>query len=260
MISHVFEFIQNHLLTLPDLAKFALGLIMLVIIPRLCRRMHVPEPVGLLLGGVIVGPYVLGVFGPKHPIANFMGELGKLLLMFFAGLEIDLALFRRARNRSIAFGLTTTLVPQLLGTAVGFAFGYRTVPALVIGSLLASHTLLGLPIINRLRLQRLEPVTVAVGATVMSDTLSLVIFAVCVSVYTIGFSPSGVSVLLIEIIGYVILMLFGLSWLGAYTLRKVENDEDAYFILMLCFMVVAGVLAATIQLPGIVGAFLGDSR
>ena len=176
--------------------------------------------------------------------------------MFFAGLEIDLVLFRRARNRSIAFGLATTAVPLLLGSAVGLAFGYTIVPAIVIGSLLASHTLLGLPVINRLGLQRLEPVTVAVGATVMSDTLSLVVFAVCVSIYTTGFSPSGLALLLTEITGYVVLVLFVLSRLGAYVLRKVENEEDAYFILMLCFMVVAGVLADAIQLPGIVGAFL----
>jgi Kef-type K+ transport system membrane component KefB len=257
MIPHILEFVRDHLLTLPTLAKFALGLVMLVTIPRLCRRAHVPEAVGLLLGGVIVGPYVLGVFGTEHPVADFLGELGKLLLMFFAGLEIDLALFRRARNRSIGFGLTTTAVPQLLGTAVGFAFGYTVIPAIVIGSLLASHTLLGLPVINRLGLQRLEPVTIAVGATVMSDTLSLVVFAVCVSIYTTGFSPSGLAVLLIEIVGYVILMLFGLSRLGAYVLKKVEDEEDAYFLLMLCFMVAAGVLADAIQLPGIVGAFLG---
>ncbi len=62
-----------------------------------------------------------------------MGELGKLLLMFFAGLEIDLALFRRVRNRSIAFGLATTTIPLALGTAAGFAFGYTAVPAIYAG-------------------------------------------------------------------------------------------------------------------------------
>jgi Kef-type K+ transport system membrane component KefB len=229
---------------------------MLVTVPRLCRRAHVPAAVGLLLGGIIVGPYVLGFFSTDRPIADFFAELGKLLLMFFAGLEIDLALFRRARKRSIAFGLTTTSIPLLLGTAVGLAFGYATVPAVVIGSLLASHTLLGLPVIDRLGLQRLEPVTVAVGATVMSDTLSLVVFAVCVSIYTTGFSPSGLALLLAEIFGYVALMVFGLSRVAAYVLKKVEDEEDAYFVLMLCFMVVAGILADAIQLPGIVGAFL----
>lgn len=256
MSPHVLGFVRDHLLTLPTLAKFALGLILLVAIPRLCRLIRLPPSVGLLLGGVIVGPYVLEVFGAQRPIAEFMAEIGKLLLMFFAGLEIDLALFRLTRHRSIAFGLTTTVVPLLLGTAVGLAFGYATVPAIVIGSLLASHTLLGLPVINRLGVQKLEPVTVAVGATVMSDTLSLVVFAVCVSTYTTGFSFSGMLLLVAEIVIYIVLVLFGLSRLGAYVLRKVENEEEAYFILMLGFMVVAGVLAEAIQLPGIVGAFL----
>src|SRR5277367_2734602 len=165
MPSNAISFVREHLFTLPALAKFAMGMMMLVAIPRLSRRLHVPAPVGLLFGGVVVGPYVLGFFGTERPIAEFMAELGKLLLMFFAGLEIDLALFRRARGRSIAFGIATTALPLVLGTAVGFAFGYAAIPAIVVGSLLASHTLLGLPVIRRLGLGGLEPVTVAIGAT-----------------------------------------------------------------------------------------------
>ena len=95
---------------------------------------------GLLIGGVIVGPYVLDIFGTVRPVVDFLAELGKLLLMFFAGLEIDLALFRRARNRSIALGIATTVFPLMLGTVVGLSFGYAAIPAVVIGSLLASHT------------------------------------------------------------------------------------------------------------------------
>jgi Kef-type K+ transport system membrane component KefB len=250
------SFLRDHLFTMPVLAKFAVGMVMLVIIPRFSRRVHVPVPVGLLLSGVIVGPYVLDIFGTVRPIADFLAELGKLLLMFFAGLEINLELFRRARNRSIALGIATTAFPQVLGTIVGLSFGYAAIPAIVIGSLLASHTLLGLSIVNRLGLGSLEPVTVAVGATVMSDTLSLVVFAICVSIYTTGFSPSGLVLLLAEIAGYIGLVLFGLSRLGAYVLKRVEDEEDAYFVLMLSIMAIAGVLADAIQLPGIVGAFL----
>jgi len=250
------NFVRDYLFTMPVLAKFAVGMVMLVVIPRLSRRVHVPATVGLLLGGVIAGPYVLDIFGKVRPIADFLAELGKLLLMFFAGLEINLALFRRARDRSVALGITTTVFPLLLGTIVGLSFGYGLVPAIVIGSLLASHTLLGLPIVSRLGLGNLESVTVAVGATVMSDTLSLVVFAICVSIYTTGFSPAGLAVLIAEIVGYILLVLFGLSRLGAYVLKRVENEEDAYFILMLSIMAIAGVLADAIQLPGIVGAFL----
>ena len=91
--------------------------------------------------------------------------------MFFIGLEIDLVLFRRARARSIAFGITTTVIPPVLGTAVGLAFGYSAVPATVIGSLLASHTMLGLTALGRLGLKGREPVTVTMGATMISDSL-----------------------------------------------------------------------------------------
>jgi len=250
------SFLRDYLFTMPVLAKFAVGMVMLVVIPRLSRRVYIPATVGLLLGGVVAGPYVLDIFGTDRPIADFLAELGKLLLMFFAGLEINLALFRRARDRSIALGIATTVFPLLLGTIVGLSFGYGVVPAIVIGSLLASHTLLGLTIVSRLGLGNLESATVAVGATVMSDTLSLVVFAICVSIYTTGFSPAGLAVLIAEIVGYILLVLFGLSRLGAYVLKRVENEEDAYFVLMLSIMAIAGVLADAIQLPGIVGAFL----
>lgn len=256
MLSNTISFLRDYLFTMPVLAKFAVGMVMLVVIPRLSRRLHVPVPVGLLLCGVIVGPYVLDIFGKVRPVADFLAELGKLLLMFFAGLEINLELFRRVRNRSIALGIATTVFPLVLGTVVGLSFGYAAIPAIVIGSLLASHTLLGLSVVSRLGLASLEPMTVAVGATVMSDTLSLVVFAICVSIYTTGFSPSGLALLLAEIAGYIVLVLFGLSRLGAYVLKRVENEEDAYFVVMLSIMAIAGVLADAIQLPGIVGAFL----
>ena len=64
------------------------------------------------------------------------------------------------------------------------------------------------------------------------------------------------ALLLAQIIGYIVLVLFGLSRVGAYVLKKVENEEDAYFVVMLSIMTIAGVLAAAIQLPDIVGAFL----
>ena len=193
MLSSSIHFVREYLFTLPVLAKFALGMVMLVVIPVVSRRLHIPAAVGLLLSGILVGPYVLDIFGTVRPIADFLAELGKLLLMFFAGLEIDLALFRRARKKSIALGIATTVLPLLFGTAVGLIFGYAAIPAIVIGSLLASHTLLGLPVVSRLGLGASEPVTITVGATVMSDTLSLVVFAICVSIFTTGFSPSGLA-------------------------------------------------------------------
>jgi len=107
----ILEWIRSHALALPNLAKFALAMAIIVGVPPLSRRLRLPPVVGLLLCGVVIGPHVLGVFGEHPSVADFFAELGKLLLMFFAGLEIDLALFRRARTRSVIFGLLTTCIP-----------------------------------------------------------------------------------------------------------------------------------------------------
>jgi Kef-type K+ transport system membrane component KefB len=228
----------------------------ILVIPPLCRRIKLPPVVGLLVAGILLGPFVLDIFGKDRPTADFMSDLGKLLLMFYAGLDVDLGLFRQSQRRVTIFGLMTTTLPLLLGTAVGLWFGYPAIPAVVLGSLLASHTLLGLPIVNELGASRLEPVTVACGATVMSDTLSLVVFAICVSTYERGFSMSVLASQLVEIVGFVFFVLFVLSRVAGYLLKKVAEQEDSYFILMFAVLAVAAGLASLVQLPGIVGAFL----
>jgi Na+:H+ antiporter len=248
--------VRAHILALPDLAKFAVLVAAVVGVPRLAARLRLPPMVGLLLFGVLLGPHVLGFFGEHRPIADFFAELGKLLLMFSAGLEIDLTLFRRAQTHSIVFGVVTTSVPLLFGTLLGLGFGYSLIPAIVVGSLLASHTLLSIPIVQRLGILRLEPIVVTIGATVLSDTLSLIVFAICVSIYTTGFSPEVLATQLIEIAIFVPLILFGLSRAGAWALSRMGNDEEAHFLLMLAIMAVAGAIADLINLPGIVGAFL----
>src|SRR5262249_35741467 len=169
--------------------------------------------------------------------------------------EIDLALFRRQRNRSILFGLVTTLVPLLLGTMAGLGLGYATIPAIVVGSLLASHTLLALPIVDELGVRRHEPVTITVGATVFSDTLSLIVFAICVPAYEGNLSMLALAVQILEIVAFVILILFGVSRMASYAFERMKA-EDAQFVLMLGIMAATGMLARLINLPGIVGAFL----
>ena len=136
-----------------------------------------------------MGPHVLGIFAVHPAVADFFAELGKLLLMFFAGLEIDLALFRRARRKSIAFGLLTTSIPLGLGTAVGLWFGYHASCRRRLGVTAGiAYTAGACRSSLELGETRLEPITVTVGATVISDTLSLIVFAICAAIYHTGFS------------------------------------------------------------------------
>jgi Kef-type K+ transport system membrane component KefB len=249
-------FVRAHLLTLPLLTKFAIIMALVVGVPALSRRLRLPAAVGLLLAGLVIGPDGLDVIGQHRPIVDFLAEVGKLLLMFMAGIEVNLALFKAARNKVMTFGVFTTLTPLLLGTGVALWFRYPLVPAIVIGSLLASHTLLGLPTIARLGEMHLEPVTITVGATVMSDTLSLIVFAICVSTFRSGFSTVLLGRQILEIALFIPLVLFGISRLGAWFLNKVRDSEDGFFVVMLMIVAVAGSLADLINLPPIVGAFL----
>jgi len=247
---------RSHAVALPNLAKFAIVMAIIASAPALARRVRIPALVVLLAFGVLLGPYVLDVAPVNYPIVQFFGDLGRLLLMFAVGLEINIDLFHKAQTRSIIFGLITTIMPQVLGTVYGLAFGYGIIPAIVIGSLLASHTLLAMPIVTRLGAVGLEPVVVTIGATMVSDTLSLIIFGICVSIYTTGFSPSGVAIQIIEVIILVPLILIGVSRTGAWILSKLRDNHEAYFVTMLGIMAVAGLLADRINLPDIVGAFL----
>jgi Kef-type K+ transport system membrane component KefB len=247
---------RSHAHALPNLVKFAVLLALIAGVPALARRLKIPELVGLVVVGLLLGPHVLGLYGVDHPIVQFFADLGRLMLMFAVGLEIDISLFRKVQTRSITFGVITTIMPQVLGTAFGLAFGYGIIPAIVIGSVLASHTLISLPIVTRLGALGLEPVVVTIGATMVSDTLSLIIFGICVSTYTTGFSPSGLAVQIVEVAIFVPLIVIGVSHAGAWILNKLRNNQTGYFVTMLGIMVVAGVLADSINLPDIVGAFL----
>ena len=176
--------------------------------------------------------------------------------MFFAGLEIDMNRFLEARHKTVIFGIWTTCTPLLLGTLVGLLFGYSVVPAIVLGSLLASHTLLGNSIVQEYKANGLEAVAVTVGATVISDTLSLLVFAVCLSTYVGGFSLRAMALQIFEIAVFVPLIVLGVGRAGGYVLKTMQDNEEAYFILMLVIIAIASTLADLINLPGIVGAFL----
>ena len=139
------------------------------------------------------------------------------------------------------------------GILAGLAFGYGWLGALLIGSLLASHTLLGYPIVQRLGLSRDEAVTVTVGATIFTDVASLMILAVCIPIHVAGFSPRAFLLQLAELAVYVPLVLFGLGALTRWLMPRVKSKEGQ-FLVMLLVVAVAAVGAEAIHLEGIIGA------
>jgi len=240
----------------PPLVQFMLGLTVLLMAPLLARRFDFPDVVVLIALGVILGPFGFGVFFKEGPIISIFSEMGKLLLLFFAGMEIDLVLFQKARWQTSFFGFATLLIPLAAGIGLGYFFGYGIVAAVLIGSLLASHTLLGYPIVQKYNLLQHRPVIVTVGATIFTDTISLIILALCVSIHTMGFQPVDTAIMIGQIIVYILVVIFGLGKIVRWYYRTHKPTPETQMLTLLVVVMAAAVLAEMIHLESIVGAFM----
>jgi Kef-type K+ transport system membrane component KefB len=241
---------------LPLLVRFALVLAIFLLVPPLCRQLRIPAAVGLLLAGVGLGPSGLHTLPNAAPVAEFFAEIGKLLLMFFAGLEIDLSQFRRTGVRSLIFGALTFSIPLVVGTAVALLAGYGWLAAVLIGSLMASHTLLGFPIVQRMKLVTDESVAVTIGGTVFTDFSSLLILAVCLPIHRAGFSASAFAIQIVEMLAYVLLVFVGLSALARWLIHRVGGAKERQVTLTLLIIALAGFGAELVNLDAIIGAFV----
>jgi Kef-type K+ transport system membrane component KefB len=241
---------------LPVLVRFSIVLGTFLVVPPICRRIHIPPGVGLLVAGVALGPSGLGTLPNAAPVAEFFADIGKLLLMFFVGLEIDLSQFRRTGGRSLAFGFLTFSIPLAIGVGVGVLAGYAWLSALLIGSLMASHTLLGFPIVQRMKLVGDEAVAVTIGGTIFTDLASLLMLAICLPIHSSGFSMSAFTIQIGELVAYGLLVFFGLSALGHWLIEQMGDSRAREAVLILLIIALAGFGAEVIHLEAIIGAFL----
>lgn len=235
--------------------RFALVFALFVLAPRLFERFHLPGALGLMIIGVLLGPYALEVGKPDSPLLELFSTLGRLFLMFLAGLEVDLRVFEQQKNRSLGFGFLTFIIPLLAGMSVGLAFDFNWVSAMVVGSLIASHTLLAFPIMVQLGIVQRQAITVALGATIFTDVASLLVLAVGISTFQGGFSVSGLLVQLTQLSVYGVLVLVGIPYVGARFFRKHRHDEFLTFAFVFLALLFAAVAASLIHLEDIVGAF-----
>ena len=235
---------------------FTILLLVILTVPPIFERLKLPGLVGLLAAGVILGSNGLGILDPQSETMKLFSDIGKIYLMFVAGLEIDLEDFRKNRNRSLGFGIATFAIPLVLGTLVGQIFGFGLNSSVLIGSLLASHTLLGFPIVNRLGVVGNQAVTVTIGATIFTDIAALLVLAVCVSIHGGEFSAVTLATQLGSLAGYSAIVLFGFDWLGQEYFRRTGDEESNQFLFVLLAVFLASVGAEIINVDKIVGAFL----
>ena len=238
------------------LTDFTILLLVTLALPPLFERLNLPGLVGLLFAGVVLGQDGLAWLSGDSESIKLLSDIGKIYLMFVAGLEIDLKEFRRHRNRSLLYGCLTFLVPLLMGIAVGRGFGLGWNGSVLLGSLFASHTLLGYPIVQRLGVVRNEAVMVTIGATIFTDISALLVLAVCIAIHSGSFSALSLVVQLVAIAVYSFVVLVGLDWAGKEYFRRTGDEQSNQFLFVLLAVFLASVGAQMINVDKIVGAFL----
>lgn len=238
------------------LAVLALLLGVSVVVPPLFRRLGMPDLVGLLVAGVLIGPHGLQWLNPSQPTVQLLSDGGVIYLLFLAGLEIDLAEFARIRQRSLRFGLLTFSLPMLGGLLLGLGFGYSLLSAVLIGSILSSHTPLGYPIVRSYGAMREEAVTVAIGGTIVTDIAALVVLALCMGLAQGNLSALGVGWLLLRVGIYAALVVLVITRLGRSLVQRSVNNDSQLFVAVLLAVFLAALAAELAGVEKIVGAFL----
>lgn len=238
------------------LTKFALGFGLAILLPKLMTRLKLPPVLGFIGAGVVLGPSALNVLDPEGPSIVLLSEIGKLLFMFFVGFEIDLKEFNRTRARSLTFGVLTFLLPLALGTTLARFLGNGWNTSLLVGSLIASHTLLAYPLLQRLGLAQHPVVAMVVGGTILTDIAAMLVLAVTVSVHVTGFSWAFLGAELLELAFYVPLVIFGAGAIARRAILRFGEKANVRVMILLVVIAVCGELAHAIKLEGIVGAFL----
>jgi Kef-type K+ transport system membrane component KefB/nucleotide-binding universal stress UspA family protein len=235
---------------------FTILLTVIFTVPPLFEKLKIPGLVGLLLAGVILGQNGLRLLSHESETVKLLSEIGKVYLMFVAGLEIDIEQFHRTKSRSLGFGFLTFVVPLIFGIGVGRLFDFSWNTSFLIGSLLASHTLLAYPIISRLGVVMNEAVTVTIGATIFTDTGALLVLAICVGIHIGEFSALSLVTLLGGLAIYSAIVLFGFDWAGKEFFRRSGDEQSNQFLFILLALFLASVGAQIVGVEKIVGAFL----
>ncbi len=246
----------SELLTLPVTSPELKFLIILGIIlgaPLILDRFRVPHILGLIIAGAAIGEYGFNLLERDSGIV-MSGTAGLLYIMFLAGLEIDINEFIKNRWRSIVFGLYTFGIPMVVGTVASlYLLEFPMMTSVLLASMFASHTLLTYPILSKLGVKRNRAVTIAIGGTVIADTLALLVLAVVV-----GMTEGEVNAAFWLTLGGKFLLfasvVFGLfPPIARFVLRRCSDGLMQYvFVLFMLFL--GAILATLAGVEGIIGA------
>lgn len=253
--------------------QLALALAVMIMLAKaggyISYRLGQPAVLGELLMGIILGPSLLNflhtpIFTDAHleqAIAH-LGELGVMLLMFLAGLELHLSELAKSTKVAFLAGILGVVIPILLGVGLGLLFSINLTSGLFLGLTLAAtsvsisaQTLIEL---NRLR----SKVGIGLLSAAVFDDILVVLGLSTFTALMMPQSSSGWMVVLSVIVRMAIYLLL-VSLIGHYLLpllsHKVYALEISQGLIAFVFVTILlyGWLAEILgQMAAITGAFL----
>jgi Kef-type K+ transport system membrane component KefB len=222
--------------------------------------LHQPAVVGELLGGVLVGPHLLGLVGPDNEVVfEALAQFGVIILLFATGLETSVADLRRVGWLAVAVGV--------LGEIFGFAAGYGVMVLLgfdgvtaVFGAVAIVATSVGIAarVLRDLGAVSSRVGRVILGASVVDDILAIVVLAVAAGVAAGDVSSTSVVVTVVAVLVFLVVVVFA----GPAATRRLSRlvhlpgVPDSPFLVAVLLTLGLAALSEVIGLAAIVGAFL----
>lgn len=239
------------------------------VLGELFTRVKIPSVLGELFAGILLGPYALGsiitIAGSPviqiNEIVNAFGEIGGILILFIAGLEMTFTDFRRVGASGFTIGTLGVAVPFIMGYGFSILLGFGIGASLVIAAALVatSISITSLVLQELKRCHSIESRTM-ISAAVVDDVIGLAVLGVIVSFIsnqTTSIDPLNVIIVILTALalwlGMVLLASIVLPRLINLTARGNSDQTVEAAATASCFG--AAALAAYIGLSPIVGAF-----
>ena len=234
---------------------FLVILMIILFAPIILNRLKIPHILGLIIAGAVIGPNGFNLLLRDGSII-LSGTAGLLYIMFLAGLEIDLAEFKKNSGKSLLFGMFTFLIPMALGTITGlYVLEMSMMSSVLLASMFASHTLIAYPILSKLGVTKNRAVNIAVGGTMITDTLALLVLAVIVGMNAGVVDAAFWTRLSVSLVLFGLTVMFIFPVIARWFLKRFDDSVSQYiFVLVMVFL--GAVLAELAGIEAIVGAFL----
>ena len=236
----------------------ALILLATKVLSLLVKRIHLPQVVGALIAGVLLGPTAINLIQPNETIAVF-AEFGVVLLLFAAGMETDYRQLRKVLMPSLLISIIGVVLALGGGFAVALLSGKPTFESFFIGVVIASmSTSITVEALSEMGKLKTKTGMALLGASLFDDIFVIVILAIGMGMGESGFSVGAVGLLLLKITGFFILAIatgICVNVLFNFMHSRLGNKGRlSIFAIAYCFLM--AYIAELFGLANITGAYI----